>query len=73
MNGSASGGMSAVLTGYEALLFVILMTSFILSLTVFAEGWMKKKITMVVYYITAIIVTGLSAISLIKIIHLCTG
>ena len=58
--GFASGGMSAVLTGYAALLAVMVATGVILSLTVLAEGWMNEKITMVFSRITAIILAGLS-------------
>ena len=58
--GFASGGMSAVLTGYAALLAVMVATGAILSLTVLAEGWMNEKITMVFSRITAIILAGLS-------------
>ena len=58
--GFASGGVSAVLTGYAALLAVMVTTGAILSLTVLAEGWMNEKITMVFSRITAIILAGLS-------------
>ena len=58
--GFASGGLSAVLTGYAALLAVMVATGIILSLTVLAEGWMNEKITMVFSRITAIILAGLS-------------
>ena len=58
--GFASGGLSAVMTGYAALLAVMLATGAILSLTVLAEGWMNEKITMVFSRITAIILAGLS-------------
>ena len=58
--GFASGGFSAVLTGYAALLAVMVATGAILSLTVLAEGWMNEKITMVFSRITAIILAGLS-------------
>ena len=58
--GFASGGLSAVLTGYAALLAVMVATGAILSLTVLAEGWMNEKITMVFSRITAIILAGLS-------------
>jgi hypothetical protein len=43
--GFASGGFGAVLTGYAALLAVMVATGAILSLTVLAEGWMNEKIT----------------------------
>jgi multiple antibiotic resistance protein len=58
--GFASGGVGAVLTGYAALLAVMVATGVILSLTVLAEGWMNEKITMVFSRITAIILAGLS-------------
>ena len=58
--GFAGGGLSAVLTGYAALLAVMVATGLILSLTVLAEGWMNEKITMVFSRITAIILAGLS-------------
>jgi len=58
--GFASGGVGAVLTGYAALLAVMVATGAILSLTVLAEGWMNEKITMVFSRITAIILAGLS-------------
>ena len=58
--GFASGGVAAVLTGYAALLAVMVATGVILSITVLAEGWMNEKITMVFSRITAIILAGLS-------------
>ncbi|MEK9962471.1 MAG: MarC family protein, partial [Rhodobiaceae bacterium] len=58
--GFASGGFGAVLTGYAALLAVMVATGAILSLTVLAEGWMNERITMVFSRITAIILAGLS-------------
>ena len=58
--GFASGGFGAVLTGYAALLAVMVATGAILGLTVLAEGWMNEKITMVFSRITAIILAGLS-------------
>ncbi|MEX0504116.1 MarC family protein [Alphaproteobacteria bacterium LSUCC0719] len=59
-SGFASGGFGAVLTGYAALLAVMVATGTILGLTVLAEGWMNEKITMVFSRITAIILAGLS-------------
>ena len=58
--GFASGGFGAVLTGYAALLAVMVATGAILGMTVLAEGWMNEKITMVFSRITAIILAGLS-------------
>ena len=58
--GFASGGFGAVLTGYAALLAVMVATGAILSLTVLAEGWMNERITMVFSRITTIILAGLS-------------
>lgn len=59
-SGFASGGFGAVLTGYAALLAVMVATGAILGLTVLAEGWMNERITMVFSRITAIILAGLS-------------
>jgi small neutral amino acid transporter SnatA (MarC family) len=56
----ASGGFGAVLTGYAALLAVMVSTGTILGLTVLAKGWIKEKITMAFSRITAIILAGLS-------------
>ena len=58
--GFAADGVGGVVTGYAALLAVMAVTGIILSLTVFAEGWMNEKITMVFSRITAIILAGLS-------------
>ena len=58
--GFAADGVGGVVTGYAALLAVMVATGIILSLTVFAEGWMNEKITMVFSRITAIILAGLS-------------
>jgi len=58
--GFASGGVGVVLTGYAALLAVMVATGAILGLTVLAEGWMNERITMVFSRITAIILAGLS-------------
>ena len=58
--GFASGGFGVVLTGYAALLAVMVATGAILGLTVLAEGWMNERITMVFSRITAIILAGLS-------------
>ena len=58
--GFAADGVGGVVTGYAALLAVMVATGAILSLTVLAEGWMNEKITMVFSRITAIILAGLS-------------
>ena len=55
-----NAGFASTLTGYAALLAVVVATSIILCLTVVAEGWLKKKITTVFSRITAIILAGLS-------------
>jgi len=58
--GFAADGVGGVVTGYAALLAVMVATGAILGLTVLAEGWMNEKITMVFSRITAIILAGLS-------------
>ena len=55
-----NAGFASTLTGYAALLAVVVATSIILCLTVVAEGWLNEKITMVFSRITAIILAGLS-------------
>ena len=55
-----NAGFASTLTGYAALLAVMVATSIILCLTVIAEGWLNEKITMVFSRITAIILNGLS-------------
>ena len=52
--------VSALLTGYAALLAVMVATGIILTVTVVAEGWLDERITMVFSRITAIILAGLS-------------
>ena len=56
----SQGRWQAHLTGYAALLAVMVATGIILCLTVIAEGWLNEKITMVFSRITAIILAGLS-------------
>ena len=60
VNAGFAGALASTLTGYAALLAVMVATGIILSLTVLAEGWMNEKITMVFSRITAIILAGLS-------------
>jgi small neutral amino acid transporter SnatA (MarC family) len=48
------------MTGYAALIAVMVATGIILCMTVVAEGWLNEKITMVFSRITAIILAGLS-------------
>lgn len=49
------------MTGYAALIAVMVATNIILCLTVVAEGYLNEKMTMVFSRITAIILAGLSA------------
>ena len=60
VNAGFTGALASTLTGYAALLAVMVVTGFILCMTVVAEGWMNEKITMVFSRITAIILAGLS-------------
>ena len=60
VNASFAGALASTLTGYAALLAVMVATGIILCLTVVAEGWLNEKITMVFSRITAIILAGLS-------------
>ena len=60
MNAGFAGALASTLTGYAALLAVMVATGIILCLTVVAEGWLNEKITMVFSRITAIILAGLS-------------
>ena len=60
VNASFAGALASTLTGYTALLAVMVATGIILCLTVVAEGWLNEKITMVFSRITAIILAGLS-------------
>ena len=60
VNASFAGALASTLTGYAALLTVMVVTGIILCLTVVAEGWLNEKITMVFSRITAIILAGLS-------------
>ena len=58
--GFAGNGFAGLLTGYAALLAVMVATGIILSVTVVAERWLDERITMVFSRITAIILAGLS-------------
>ena len=60
VNAGFTGALASTLTGYAALLAVMVATGIILCLTVVAEGWLNEKITMVFSRITAIILAGLS-------------
>ena len=60
VNAGFAGALARTLTGYAALLAVMVATGIILCLTVVAEGWLNEKITMVFSRITAIILAGLS-------------
>ena len=58
--GFAGNGFAGVMTGYAALLAVMVATGLILTMTVVAEGWLDERVTMVFSRITAIILAGLS-------------
>ena len=60
VNAGFAGALASTLTGYAALLAVMVATGIILCLTVVAECWLNEKITMVFSRITAIILAGLS-------------
>ena len=60
VNASFAGVLASTLTGYAALLAVMVATGITLCLTVIAEGWLNEKITMVFSRITAIILAGMS-------------
>ena len=60
VNAGFAGALASTLTGYAALLAVMVTTGIILCLTVISEGWLNEKITMVFSRITAIILAGLS-------------
>ena len=60
VNAGFAGALASTLTGYAALLAVMVATGITLCLTVIAEGWLNEKITMVFSRITAIILAGLS-------------
>ena len=60
VNAGFTGALASTLTGYAALLAVMLATGINLYPTVAAEGWLSEKVTVVFSRITAIILTGLS-------------
>lgn len=60
VNADFADALASRLTGYAALLAVMMANGIILCLTVVAEGWLNEKITMVFLRITAIILAGLS-------------
>ena len=60
VNAGFAGALASTLTGYAALLTVMVTKATILCLTVIAEGWLNEKITMVFSRITEIILAGLS-------------
>ena len=55
-----SDGFQNLLVGYSALISVMVITGIVLCVVVYAEGWLNKKLTMVISRITAIILAGLS-------------
>ena len=57
---SFAGALASTLTGYAALLAVMVATGIILYLTIMAEGWLNEKINMVFSRIAAIILAGLT-------------
>ena len=59
VNAGFAGALASKLTGYAALLAVMVTTGIILCLTVVAEIWLNEKITMVFSRINAIILAGL--------------
>ena len=60
VNAGFAGSIAGIMTGYAALIAVMVATGIILCMTVVAEGWLNEKITMVFSRITAIILAGLS-------------
>ncbi|HBD51631.1 MAG TPA: MarC family transcriptional regulator [Alphaproteobacteria bacterium] len=60
VNAGFAGSIAGMMTGYAALIAVMVATGIILCMTVVAEGWLNEKITMVFSRITAIILAGLS-------------
>ena len=73
--GFTRDGMICLLTAYATMLAVMVITRLILTMTVIAEGWLDKPVTMVFSRINAIIlerlsvrylIHGLAAISFVK-------
>ena len=60
VNAGFAGSIAGMMTGYAALIAVMVATVIILCMTVVAEGWLNEKITMVFSRITAIILAGLA-------------
>ena len=60
VNAGFAGSIAGMMTGYAALIAVMVATGIILCMTVVAEGWLNEKITVVFSRITAIILAGLS-------------
>jgi multiple antibiotic resistance protein len=60
VNASFAGNIAGMMTGYAALIAVMVAIGIILCMTVVAEGWLNEKITMLFSPITAIILAGLS-------------
>ena len=60
VNPGFAGALATTLTGYAALLAVMVATGIILCLTIIAKGWLNEKSTMMFSWITAIILAGLS-------------
>ena len=60
VNAGFAGALASILTGYAALLAVMMATGIILRLTLIAEGWLNEKITIAFSRITAIILAGLT-------------
>ena len=58
LNAAFASARVSTLTGYAALLAVMVATGIILCLTVIAKVWLNKKITMVFSRIIAIILAG---------------
>ena len=58
VNAGFAGSIAGMMTGYAALIAVIVTTGTILCMTVVAEGWPNEKITMVFSRITAIILAS---------------
>ena len=56
----AGDGTTGLLTGYAALLAVMVIKGLILTMTVVAEGWLDEPVPMVFSRMTAIILAGLS-------------
>ncbi len=60
VNAGFADSIAGMMSGYAALIAVMVATGIILCMTVVAEGWLNEKITMVFSRITAMILAGLS-------------